>query len=143
MAAPQLTSPASKASSRARVVNRAITSRDSRINSRTGMVSTAVNRQSKLQVRAEQTANYKQSPANLLRIARIDWTRATAQIEEDSMKKILCVAAFTLLAGTATFAQQPARMSPPEALMTTLPGDGVTITPRASAKHRSQTATDR
>jgi sporulation protein YlmC with PRC-barrel domain len=44
------------------------------------------------------------------------------------MKKILCVAAFTLLAGTATFAQQPARMSPPEALMTTMPGDGVTVT---------------
>jgi sporulation protein YlmC with PRC-barrel domain len=44
------------------------------------------------------------------------------------MKKIISVAAFTLLAGTATFAQQPARMSPADALMTTMPRDGVTVT---------------
>jgi sporulation protein YlmC with PRC-barrel domain len=44
------------------------------------------------------------------------------------MKKIISIAAFTLLAGTATFAQQPARMSAPDALMTTMPRDGVTVT---------------
>jgi sporulation protein YlmC with PRC-barrel domain len=44
------------------------------------------------------------------------------------MKKILSVAAFTLLTCTATLAQQPARMAPGEALMTTMPGDGVTVT---------------
>src|SRR6516165_4843031 len=44
------------------------------------------------------------------------------------MKKILSIVAFTLFAGTTTFAQQPSRMAPPEALMRTLPGDGVTVT---------------
>jgi sporulation protein YlmC with PRC-barrel domain len=44
------------------------------------------------------------------------------------MKKILPIVAFTLLAGTTTFAQQPSRMASSEALMTTLPGDGVTVT---------------
>ena len=43
-------------------------------------------------------------------------------------KKIPCIVAFTLLTGTTTFAQQPSRMAPPEALMTMLPGDGVTVT---------------
>jgi hypothetical protein len=51
MAAPQLTSQDR--------------TRDSRINSRARVVSKAVMRQVKLQVRAEQTANFKESPANL------------------------------------------------------------------------------
>ncbi|MGH6793763.1 MAG: PRC-barrel domain-containing protein [Methylocella sp.] len=58
------------------------------------------------------------------------------------MKKILSPAALTLLASTAAFAQQPGQMSPPTAaqqsgtksrsgpavLMTTVPGEGVTVT---------------
>ncbi|MGH6848201.1 MAG: PRC-barrel domain-containing protein [Methylocella sp.] len=58
------------------------------------------------------------------------------------MKKILSFAALTLLASTAAFAQQPGAMSPPASaqpsgamppsspamLMTTVPGDCVTVT---------------
>ena len=46
------------------------------------------------------------------------------------MKRILLATALTLLTGTAIFAADPSAMSPssPAGLMTTMPGDAVTVT---------------
>jgi sporulation protein YlmC with PRC-barrel domain len=56
----------------------------------------------------------------------------TDPMKGNQMKTMLTAAALTLLAGTATFAQQPAPAptSPPSSatLMTTVPGDGLTVT---------------
>jgi sporulation protein YlmC with PRC-barrel domain len=65
----------------------------------------------------------------------------TTKVEDKPMKKIVSAAALTLLASTATFAQQPAPLSPPAStqqtgmspsstatLMATVPGDCVTVT---------------
>jgi sporulation protein YlmC with PRC-barrel domain len=68
----------------------------------------------------------------MLGAACTEQTDASSNYGKETMKRVLLATALTLLATSATFAAEPAAMSPSSSstrdLMTTMPGDAVTVT---------------